>query len=156
MFVSSCRIDWYATWPIQVNTWPWPEVKFWPWPHKVIMYTIRRALTRETWWCQNRCSILYRSKVIHEKKTFSEKTIILNLVTSAALTINLNSNLTKNVTGARPELSNAFFRFLPSYHSSRDNDWFTRKKPRFSEFWPLMTSGDLMFDLSKKLTEVIS
>ena len=33
-------------------------------------------------------------------------------MTSAALTINLSSNLTKNVTGALPELSNVFFGFF--------------------------------------------
>ena len=27
----------------------WPEVKLWPWPFKVILYMIRRALTRQTW-----------------------------------------------------------------------------------------------------------
>ena len=34
----------------------WPEVKFWPWPFKVNLYMVRRALTRQTRWNQNRCS----------------------------------------------------------------------------------------------------
>ena len=29
------RIDWYATWPFRVRSWPWPEVKFSTWPFKV-------------------------------------------------------------------------------------------------------------------------
>ena len=28
----------------------WPEVKLWPWPFKVILYMVRRALTRQTRW----------------------------------------------------------------------------------------------------------
>ena len=35
----------------------WPEVKLWHWPFKVIVYMVRRALTRQTRWYQNRCSI---------------------------------------------------------------------------------------------------
>ena len=34
----------------------WPEVKLWPWPFKVILYMVRRALTRQTRSCQSRCS----------------------------------------------------------------------------------------------------
>ena len=34
-----------------------PEVKLWPWPLKVILYMVRRALTRQTRWYQIRCSI---------------------------------------------------------------------------------------------------
>ena len=33
----------------------WPEVKLWTWPFKVILYMVRRALTRQTRWYQNRC-----------------------------------------------------------------------------------------------------
>ena len=155
MFVLSRRIDWYATWPIRVNTWPWPEVKFWPWPQKVTMYMIQRVLMRETRWCQNKCSIFYSSKVIREKP-FSEKTKILNLVTSGALTIDLSSDLTEKCYWGSSRAIHCFFRFLPSYHSSRDNGWLSRKKPWFPEFWPLMTSGDPIFDLRKKLTVVLS
>ena len=34
----------------------WPKVKLWPWPFKVMLYMVRRALTRQTWWYQSRCS----------------------------------------------------------------------------------------------------
>ena len=34
-----------------------PEVKLWPWPLKVILYMVRRALTRQTRWYKIRCSI---------------------------------------------------------------------------------------------------
>ena len=34
----------------------WPEVKLWPWPFKVILYMVRRTLTRQTRWYQIRCS----------------------------------------------------------------------------------------------------
>ena len=97
------------------------------------MYTIRRVLTRETRWCQNRCSISYRSKVIHEK-LFSEKTKILTLVTSGALTINLSSDLTKNVTGALPELSNVFFGFFLAIIVPEIMTDFPERNPDFRNF----------------------
>ena len=34
----------------------WPEVKLWPWLFKIILYMVRRAVTRQTRWYQNRCS----------------------------------------------------------------------------------------------------
>ena len=45
----------------------WPEVKLWPWPFKVILYMVRRALTRQTRWCQIRCSIFKINDFIVEK-----------------------------------------------------------------------------------------
>ena len=45
----------------------WPEVKLWPWPFKVILYMVRRALTRQTRWCQIRCSTFKRNDFIVEK-----------------------------------------------------------------------------------------
>ena len=44
-----------------------PEVKLWPWPLKVILYMVRRALTRQTRWYQIRCSISYIKDFIVEK-----------------------------------------------------------------------------------------
>ena len=44
-----------------------PEVKLWPWPLKVILYMIRRALTRKTRWYQIRCSIFKIKDFIVEK-----------------------------------------------------------------------------------------
>ena len=45
----------------------WPEVKLWPWPFKVILYMVRRALTRQTGWCQIRCSTFKINDFIVEK-----------------------------------------------------------------------------------------
>ena len=41
VFPSHGRIDWYATWPTWLNTWPWADVKFRHWPFKVNMYLYR-------------------------------------------------------------------------------------------------------------------
>ena len=45
----------------------WPEVKLWPWPFKVIVYMVRRALSRQTRWYQNRCSTFKNKDFIVEK-----------------------------------------------------------------------------------------
>ena len=45
----------------------WPEVKLWPWPFKVILYMVRRALTRQTRWYQIRCSIFKIKDFMVEK-----------------------------------------------------------------------------------------
>ena len=45
----------------------WPEVKLWPWPFKVILYMVRRALTRQTRWYQIRCSTFKIKDFIVEK-----------------------------------------------------------------------------------------
>ena len=45
----------------------WPEVKLWPWPFKVILYMVRRDLTRQTRWCQIRCSTFKINDCIVEK-----------------------------------------------------------------------------------------
>ena len=47
----------------------WPEVKLWTWPFKVILYMVRRALTRQTRWYQIRCSI-FKIKDLIVEKTF--------------------------------------------------------------------------------------
>ena len=49
----------------------WPEVKLWPWPFKVIVYMVRRALTRQTRWYQNRCSI-FKKKILSSKNRFGK------------------------------------------------------------------------------------
>ena len=46
MFILTRRVDWYATWPIRVRSWPWPEVKFSTWPFNAMSYIIRRLLYR--------------------------------------------------------------------------------------------------------------
>ena len=45
----------------------WPEVKLWPWPFKVILYMVRRALTRQTQWYNICCSIFKIKDFIVEK-----------------------------------------------------------------------------------------
>ena len=45
----------------------WPEVKLWPWPFKIILYMVRRALTRQTRWYQIRCSIFTIKDFVGEK-----------------------------------------------------------------------------------------
>ena len=45
----------------------WPEVKLWPWPFKVILYMVRRALTRQTRWYQIRSSTFKINDFIVEK-----------------------------------------------------------------------------------------
>ena len=60
-FVLARRIDRYALWPISVTTWPWPDLTWgqtwpWTWPFKVILYMVRRALTRQSRRYKNRCS----------------------------------------------------------------------------------------------------
>ena len=47
----------------------WPEVKLWPWPFKVILYMVRRALTRQTRWYQIRCSV-FKIKDFNVEKPF--------------------------------------------------------------------------------------
>ena len=44
-----------------------PEVKLWPWTFKVILYTVRRALTRQTRWYQICCSTFKIKDFIVEK-----------------------------------------------------------------------------------------
>ena len=69
-----------SSWPVESNNMPydpfwssrdlgqtWPEVKLWPWPFKVILYMVRRALTRKTRWCQIRCSTFKMNYFIVEK-----------------------------------------------------------------------------------------
>ena len=48
----------------------WPEVKLWPWPFKVILYMVRRALTRQTQWYQIRCSTFKINDVIERCLSF--------------------------------------------------------------------------------------
>ena len=59
----------------------WPEVKLWPWPFKVILYMVRRALTRQTRWYQIRCST-FKSKDFIVEKPFWKILEIWPLVTS--------------------------------------------------------------------------
>ena len=97
VFVSSRRIGWYATWPISIITWPWPEVKFWPWPFKVKSYIIRIVSTRETRWCHCRLFIFISSNVIHER-IFRPSQLFLQYLTYGGLTVDLRSLLRKTLS----------------------------------------------------------
>ena len=106
------------------------------------MYMIRRVLTRETRWCQNKCSIFYSSKVICEKP-FSEKTKILTLVTSGALTIDLSSDLTKKRYWGSSRAIDCFFGFFLAIIVSEIMTDIPERNPDFRNFdiwWPLVTS----------------
>ena len=89
-FISSMRIDWCAIWPSWVTTWPWPDVKFWPF--KVILCMIRRAMTRQTRWCQS----LFWARPLNERryrrKSFWSKMTWL-FVVSDAKTVDMRRNL---------------------------------------------------------------
>ena len=79
-FCSSRRhIDWYATWPIWVISWPWPEAKIWPWSFEGKKYMFLFVSTRETRWNHRQFSIFLSSKVIREKR-FSPNTAIFNFL----------------------------------------------------------------------------
>ena len=67
----------------------WPEVKFWPWPFKVELYMVRRALTRQTRYSHNRCSIFY---YLLKQRRYRRKTILVNfdLLTSGDLNFDLS------------------------------------------------------------------
>ena len=45
----------------------WPKVTFWPWRFKVKLYMVRRTLTRQTRWYQNRCSTFKIKNLIVQK-----------------------------------------------------------------------------------------
>ena len=55
VFVSWRFIDWYATSPISVIKWRWPDVISWPWPFKIKSYIVWSVSTRETRWYHCRC-----------------------------------------------------------------------------------------------------
>ena len=59
----------------------WPEVKLWPWPLKVIVYMVRRALTRQTRWYQIRCST-FKINDFSVEKPFWKILVFWPLVTS--------------------------------------------------------------------------
>ena len=39
MLRPTIRIDWYASWPAPIRSWPWPLAKFSKWPFKVKLYS---------------------------------------------------------------------------------------------------------------------
>ena len=144
VFVSSRRIDWHATWPIRVITWPWPEVKFWNWPFKVPKYTFRFVLKRKTRQCQNHSPIFQTKKVICKKSDLRQKRLFSLCMTSGAEAVDLSWNLTphlrKSFTRA---IERFFFLFLSSYYSFWDNGGCPGKCPymvKFGLWWSLVIS----------------
>ena len=85
----------------------WPEVKLWPWPFKVILYMVRRALTRQTRWYQIRCST-FKIKVFIVEKPFWKILKFWPLVTSI---LTWEKNDWNDFEMIFRELSNAAFRF---------------------------------------------
>ena len=86
----------------------WPEVKLWPWCFKVKLYMVRRALTRQTRWYQNRCST-FNIKDFIVQKPFRKILEFWPLVTSILTWAKKWSKWFRNDFR---ELSNAVFRFV--------------------------------------------
>ena len=113
----------------------WPEVKLWPWPFKVILYMVRRALTRQTRWYQISCSTFKIKDFIVEKPFW----LILEfwpLVTSILTWVQKYFKWFQNY------FSPAFERFLSFFSTatrSRDHGGFKRHPPpsrRWKIQWP--------------------
>ena len=83
----------------------WPEVKLWPWPFKVILYMIRRALTRQTRWYQIRCST-FKIKDFIVKKTVWEN---FGILTPGGLNFDPRQKMTEMIS----KWFSASFRTLP-------------------------------------------
>ena len=85
----------------------WAKVKLWPWPFKVILYMVRRALTRQTRWYQFRCSTFTIKDLIAEKpfwKILEFWPLVTSILTWAKKWPNDFEMIFR-------ELSNAVFRF---------------------------------------------
>ena len=85
----------------------WPEVKLWPWPFKVILYMVRRALTRQTRWNQISCST-FKLKDFIVEKSFWKILKFWPLVTSI---LTWEKNDRNDFEMIFRELSNTAFRF---------------------------------------------
>ena len=72
----------------------WPEVKLWPWHFKVILYMIRRALTRQTRWYQIRCSIFKIKDFIVEKPFWK----IFGILTPGDPNFDLSQKMTEMIS----------------------------------------------------------
>ena len=87
----------------------WPEVKLWPWPCKVILYIVRRALTGQTRWYQNRCSTFKIKDFIVEKPFWN---FFFWIWAPAGLNFDLRQKNDRNdLEMISRELSNAAFCF---------------------------------------------
>ena len=95
----------------------WPEVKLWTWPCKVVVYMVRRALTRQSRWYQNRCSTFKIKYFIVEKPVWK----ILEFWPLVTSTLNWAKKLLK---WFRNDFSRAFERcllFFSTATRSRDH-----------------------------------
>ena len=59
-------------------------------------------------------------------------------------------------TWAPQGLSNVFFPFPPSYNTFRDIGPFLESYTDFSKVWPFLTFGDPNYELTEKMTEIVS
>ena len=110
----------------------WPEVKLWPWPFKVIVYMVRRALTRQTRWYQNRCST-FKNKdfmVANRLENFGILTLETSILTWAK----------KWPKWFRNDFSRAFercFSFFSTATRSRDHGGGRSNAPPPSRRWKI-------------------
>ena len=140
---------------IKVMTWPSPEVKFWNWPFNFKRYIFWTLSTSATRWCLFYFRISVIKKVIHGKPTPCQKYFFLWWPLESKV-LTLGQIWSKNFTGAWRELSSAFFRILPSYHTFGDNSECLRKT---AIFFRNLTFGDLWWpqywpDLEMTFTNV--
>ena len=93
----------------------WPEVKLCHWPFKVILYMVRRALTGQTRWYTNRCSILIKDFIV--EKPFEK----IGILTPGDLNFDLSQKWPKLF---RNDFTRAFERCLSFFSTatrSRDH-----------------------------------
>ena len=133
-------VDWYATRPFRVRSWPWPEVKFQIWPFEVNLYIIRRALIRQTRWCANRFYAVFRTRIIAENN-FRENRLFWPYMTSEGQTVELTSKQLTLGTFRIERAVECFFPRLSSPSSFRATSefvvWTCRNVENFDLAWPL-------------------
>ena len=111
----------------------WPEVKLWPWPFKVILYMVRRALTRQTQWYQIRCSIFKIKDFVVEKPFWK-------ILEFSALENPILTWAKKWPKWFRNDFSRAFERCLSFFSTatrSRDHGGGAFKRPPPSRRWKI-------------------
>ena len=93
VFGSLRRIDWYATWPILITTWPWPEVKVWAWP-----FGVKNTFFEASEWekhdsaIANSLSLLIQKLFAKERKNIPEH-LFSQCLTYGGLAVDLTSIL---------------------------------------------------------------